>query len=109
MRTTRLNGKEVQKVHSGFMLLICKSLSWKSPYLLLTATRNVIFSSLIEDCLFSAPGLQYWRRRGDLAFPVLLEMGCLSPPGESAQSGWTSGLPLSLQGEGVFGGEAKAS
>lgn len=44
-------GKRFKRCTLVFMLLICKSLSWKSPCLLLPATRNVIFSSLIEDCL----------------------------------------------------------
>lgn len=44
-------GKRFKKVYSVFMLLICKSLSWKSPCLLLTATRNVFFSSN-RGCLF---------------------------------------------------------
>lgn len=62
------------------MLLICKSLSWKSPCLLLTATRNAILSSLIEDAYSMTPGLQHWRRMGIGTFSCLLRQGacCVS-------------------------------
>lgn len=97
MRTSRLDGKEVQRCVLLFMLLICKSLSWKSLCLLLTATRNASFSSLVENAYSEIPGLQYWRRRGDSDFLVLFSKTLVA---------WTGGLqgrtlgPLGLQEEG---------
>ena len=45
-------GKRFKRCILVFMLLICKSLSWKSPCLLLTATRNVFFFFSNRGCLF---------------------------------------------------------
>ena len=63
------------------------------------------FSSLIEDAYSMTPGLWYWRRMGDLDFPVLLEMGSLE---EWTKSPRSSGLPLSV-GVGALGREGEAS
>ena len=87
------------------MLLICKSLSWKSPCLLLTATRNAFFSISNRGCLFYDSRFAVLEEDGDPDFPVLLEMGCLE---EWAKSRWTSGLPLSA-GVGAFRREGEAS
>lgn len=88
-------GKRFKRCILVFMLLICKSLSWKSPCLPLTATRNVIFfPSLIEDAYSTTPGLQYWRRMGDLDLPVLLEMGCLLLEQSAAVGGLLASLCL---------------
>lgn len=94
-RTCRLDGKRFKRCILVFMLLICKSLCWKSLCLLLTATRNAIFPSLPEDAYSMTSGLQYQRRMRDLDCPVLLEMGHLLTGGVG-ESSWT--LVCCLQG-----------
>lgn len=69
MRTSRLTGKEVQKVHSGFYtfdLQVIKLEELLPP----AATRNARFSSLTEDAYSTTPGLQSRRRSRALGRPA---------------------------------------
>lgn len=92
------------------MLLICKSLSWKSSCLLLTATRNAFFFFFFfsnrEDAYSRTSGLQDWRRMGALDFAGLQEKRRWS---------WEDGLrggllaSLCLQAVGACDREGEAS
>lgn len=98
-------GKRVKRCTLVSMLLICKSLSWKSPCLLPTAARNAFFSFSNRGCLFCDSRFAVLEEDGDMNFPVLLERGSLE---EWAKSRRASGLPLSA-GVGAFRREAEAS